>query len=56
MDLGDWLRGVGLENLVPYGELRAEAGRGAGRGCAAPRLGDLEDTHDYRTEDHPRQS
>ena len=29
---------------MPYGESRAEAGRGAGRGCAAPRLGDLEDT------------
>src|SRR4029077_12707105 len=30
--------------LVPYGESRAEAGRGAGRGCAAPHFGGLEDT------------
>src|SRR4029077_3146750 len=30
--------------LVPYGESRAEAGREGGGVCAAPRLGDLEDT------------
>src|ERR1700756_417065 len=30
-----------LIQLGPPGESRAEAGRGAGRGCAAPRLGSL---------------
>ena len=35
----------------PPGTTLAQAGRGAGRGCVAPRLGGLENHHDDRTED-----